>query len=96
MNGYFKYRFTEKIDFNVNDFIQAMKDAIQKEASKGSKSIEELETEQKAKEKIENTSKTLTEISEEQGFESIHYFTRFFKKMTGVSPKEYRNITSKK
>ena len=44
----------------------------------------------KAKEKIQNTNKTLTEISEDLNFESIHYFTRFFKKMTGVSPKEYR------
>jgi AraC-like DNA-binding protein len=44
----------------------------------------------KAKEKIKNTNKTLTEISEELNFDSIHYFTRFFKKITGISPKEYR------
>lgn len=43
-----------------------------------------------AKEKIIRTDKTLTEIAEELNFESIHYFTRFFKKMTGLSPKEYR------
>lgn len=51
-----KSRFADivaEIDFNVNDFINAMKDAIRKEASKGSKSIEDLETEQKEKEKIE-------------------------------------------
>lgn len=44
----------------------------------------------KAKELILNTNKTLTRIAEELNFESIHYFTRFFKKLTGVSPKEFR------
>lgn len=43
----------EEIDFNVGDFIKAMRDAIQKEATKGSKSIEELQEEQSAAEKIE-------------------------------------------
>ncbi len=43
-----------------------------------------------AKRKITKTSKTFTEISQDLNFESIHYFTRFFKKMTGLSPKEYR------
>ncbi len=51
-----KSRFADiiaEIDFNVDDFIQAMKDAIKKEASKGNKSIEELEAEQKAEAKAE-------------------------------------------
>ena len=43
-----------------------------------------------AKRKILETDKTLTEIAEELNFESIHYFTRFFKKHAGVSPSEYR------
>lgn len=45
-----KSRFADvvpEIDFNVNDFIKAMKDAIQREASKSGKSIEKLEAEQK-------------------------------------------------
>ena len=48
-----KSRFAEvvpEIDFNVDDFIQAMKDAIQKEATKSDKSIDELKAEQAAKE----------------------------------------------
>lgn len=48
-----------------------------------------------AKRKILSTDKTLTEIAEELNFESIHYFTRFFKKMTGLSPKEYRKSALK-
>jgi hypothetical protein len=51
-----KSRFADivaEIDFNVKDFIQAMKDAIKQEASKGSKSIEDLEKEQKAEAKVE-------------------------------------------
>ena len=48
-----------------------------------------------AKRKISETDKTLTEIAEELNFESIHYFTRFFKKMTGLSPKEYRKLNTK-
>ena len=43
-----------------------------------------------AKDKILKTTKTFTEIAQELNFESIHYFTRFFKKKTGLSPKEYR------
>ena len=31
----------------------------------------------------------ITEISEKLGFQSIHYFSRFFKKHTGVCPTEY-------
>ena len=44
---------------------------------------------------IKNTKKTLTSIASELNFESIHYFTRFFKKLTGLSPKEYRNLNQK-
>ena len=43
-----------------------------------------------AKHLIIATKKTFTEISEELNFESVHYFTRFFTKHIGVSPKQYR------
>ena len=43
-----------------------------------------------AKDKIQGTNDTFTKISRELNFDSIHYFTRFFKKMTGLTPKEFR------
>ncbi len=39
---------------------------------------------------------SVTEISEKLGFNSIHYFSRLFKKVTGHTPKEYsKSIRSK-
>ena len=43
-----------------------------------------------AKVQMINTDKTLTEIAELEGFESIHYFTRVFKNKMGISPKSFR------
>lgn len=51
-----KSRFADivpEIDFNVDDLIKAMKDAIQSEASKSGKSIKVLEAEQKAEAEAE-------------------------------------------
>ena len=50
---------------------------------------------ERAKYKIASTSDTFTRIAEELNFESIHYFTRFFKKMSGMTPKEFRKMSSK-
>ena len=49
---------------------------------------------EKSKEMILNTHDTFTHIAEELNFESIHYFTRFFKKMSGMTPKDFRKIYS--
>ena len=43
-----------------------------------------------AKQRIITTSDSFTSISEYLNFESIHYFTRFFKKMSGMTPKDFR------
>ena len=43
-----------------------------------------------AKRRIAETDETFTEISRALHFESVHYFTRFFKQHTGMTPKEYR------
>ena len=49
-----------------------------------------------AKALLRESKLSVTEISEKLGFNSIHYFSRLFKKTTGHSPKEYiRSIRSK-
>lgn len=42
-----------------------------------------------AKQLIRNNSHNFTEISNELGYSSVHYFSRQFKKLTGMSPSEY-------
>lgn len=43
-----------------------------------------------AKEKILESGDSFTKIAEDMKFESIHYFTRFFKKMSGMTPSAFR------
>ena len=45
---------------------------------------------QKAKELLVSTNTSVSEISECVGFQSVHYFSRFFKEKEGYSPLEYR------
>ena len=44
-----------------------------------------------AKERIINTNTSISRISEEMGFQYPQHFTRWFKKMEGCTPNEYRN-----
>ncbi len=46
---------------------------------------------EKAKEYIREDAKNFTQISDELGFSSIHYFSRLFKKKTGMTLTEYRS-----
>ncbi len=45
----------------------------------------------RAKEMILTTDKSIKEISYELGFQSVHYFSRLFKKKIGQNPTEIRN-----
>ena len=45
---------------------------------------------QKAKRLLVDTSMTITEISERTGFENGYYFSKAFRKETGLTPSEYR------
>lgn len=47
----------------------------------------------KAKVLLQNTSMRLTQISELVGYEDEKYFSRVFKKVTGQTPREYRNTS---
>ena len=42
-----------------------------------------------AKQMIRDEQMNFTQISESLGYSSIHYFSRQFKKMTGMTPSEY-------
>lgn len=44
---------------------------------------------QAAKDLLKNSNKSITDIAEETGFSSIHYFSRRFKLATGMTPTEY-------
>ena len=42
-----------------------------------------------AKQLIRNEQMNFTQIAETLGYSSIHYFSRQFRKLTGMSPSEY-------
>lgn len=44
-----------------------------------------------AREKLQNTTLSISEISYSLGFDYPNYFARFFRKKTGLSPKAFRN-----
>ncbi|HIZ16453.1 MAG TPA: AraC family transcriptional regulator [Firmicutes bacterium] len=50
---------------------------------------------EKAKEYIAHGNMNFTEISEALGFSSLHYFSRYFKIITGLSPTDYMVSLSK-
>ncbi|MBR5538670.1 MAG: helix-turn-helix transcriptional regulator, partial [Clostridia bacterium] len=45
-----------------------------------------------AKERLSFTEKPISVISSEMGFKDSSYFSAFFKKVTGMTPKEYRKL----
>lgn len=44
---------------------------------------------EKAKEMILQTDRNVTEIAQYLGFSGVHYFSRLFKRFTGLSPRQY-------
>ena len=45
-----------------------------------------------AKQLLKNTAMSITEIAHRLGFSNCHYFSAFFSKRAGMSPREYRNL----
>lgn len=45
---------------------------------------------EKASEMLANTRKTISDISEEVGFTTTSHFSHVYRRMTGISPTEYR------
>ena len=50
----------------------------------------------KAKELLCCTSKRITQIADEVGYNDYHYFTGLFKKLNGITPCEFRKLNSRK
>lgn len=67
-------------------------DLLKKETGKSAQEHIQLKLVEVAKEKIFDSSKSISEIAYELGFKYPQHFTRMFKKNTGLSPHEYRNL----
>lgn len=65
-------------------------DLIKKETGKSAQEYVQLKLMDVAKERIFDTSKTVSEIAYELGFQYPQHFSRLFKKRVGCSPNEYR------
>lgn len=67
-------------------------DLIKKETGKSAQEYIQLKTMDVAKEKIFDTSKSVSEIAYELGFKYPQHFTRSFKQHVGFTPNEYRAL----
>lgn len=67
-------------------------DLIKKETGKSAQEYIQNKVIKVAKERLFNTSKTISEIAYELGFKYPQHFNRLFKQKVGSTPKEYRNL----
>lgn len=67
-------------------------DLIKKETGNSAQDLIHLKLIELAKEKIYDTSKSISEISYQLGFKYPSHFTRFFKQRVGKTPFEYRSL----
>lgn len=67
-------------------------DLIKKETGKSAQEHIQLKLIDIAKERIFDTSKSVSEIAYELGFKHPQHFSRMFKNETGYSPNEYRSL----
>ena len=65
-------------------------DLIKKETGKSAQEHIQLCLINSAKDKLFNTNKSVSEVAYELGFEYPQYFSRLFKKKTGLTPNQYR------
>ena len=65
-------------------------DLIKKETGKSAQESIQLFVIEKAKERLYDENKTVSEVAYELGFKYPHHLSRLFKKVVGVTPNEYR------
>ncbi|MDM8159711.1 helix-turn-helix domain-containing protein [Labilibaculum sp. K2S] len=80
--------FAEKLFLSSN----YLGDLLKKETGKSAQEHIQLKLIDIAKEKIYDSSKSISEIAYELGFKYPQHFTRMFKKQVGMSPNEFRNL----
>ena len=78
----------EKVHLSAN----YLGDLIKKETGKSPMEHIQLKLIEIAKERIFDTSKSVSEIAYELGFKHPQHFSRLFKNETGYTPNEYRNL----
>jgi AraC-like DNA-binding protein len=77
---------------NIHLSTNYLGDLIKKETGKSPQEHIQLKLMDIAKERIFDTSKTVSEIAYELGFKYPQHFTRMFKKEVGMTPVEYRSM----
>ncbi len=78
----------EKLNLSAN----YLGDMLKKETGKSTQEHVQLRLIEVAKEKLFEKQKTVGQIAYELGFDYPQYFSRLFKKCTGVTPNAYRNL----
>lgn len=80
--------FAEKANLSPNYF----SDLLKKETGSSAKDHINEHVVERAKDLLVGSSKAVSEIAYDLGFNYPHYFTRLFKSKTGKTPIEYRNL----
>jgi AraC-like DNA-binding protein len=82
--------FAEKVFLSPNYF----GDLVKRETGKTAKEYIQLKTLDVAKERLLSPKYSITQISEQLGFQYPQHFIRFFKKHEGITPNQYRYALS--
>ncbi len=77
---------------NIHLSVNYLGDLIKKETGKSPQEHIQLKIMDIAKERIFDTSKSVSEIAYELGFKHPQHFSRMFKNEIGQTPNEYRSL----
>jgi AraC family transcriptional activator of pobA len=78
--------FAENLNLSANYF----GDLVKKETGRSAQEYIQMKLIQVAKEKVFDTSKSISEIAYELGFKYPQHFSRMFRNLVGMSPAEFR------